>query len=231
MNALTDELARRDCALLVYSNSYDELAPGLHQAALADYSLALDIGTEEGDEPIRVFAVPLDTPAAPTIPLPVDMGGQVRLTGIDLTPGDWTQGQTVYLSAYWHTLQPPATDYRIFVHLVDESGQLVLAADHFPFETKSDYSLTGVSLNPAYLDAQGKTLPANYPNAGLIPTQLWRPGATLKETIPLVLDAPPGRYTLQMGMFDPVTGVRLDVDDTAAGGVENYVVLGTFEVK
>jgi hypothetical protein len=229
--ALVDELQRRDCALLVYANSYDELAPGLYAAAQDDYALTLTIGTAAGDEPITLFAVPTHRANLPTLPQAADLGGQIRLTGIDVTPGEWTPGQTVYLSTYWQTLQPPTTDYRLFVHVVDGDGQLVLAADHFPFEAKSEYSLIDVALNPRYLEAQGKRLPANYPNAGLIPTQLWRPGATLKETIAFDVDLAPGRYTLQIGMFDPVTGARLDVDDSVEGGVENHVVLGTFAVK
>lgn len=229
--ALTAELDRRDCAVLIYADSYDDLAPGLYGEAAQDYSLTLDIGTVAGDEPIRVFAVPLDTTKPPSLPLDVDLGGQILLRGVDLTPGPWTRGQTLYLSAYWRAEQLPSTDYRVFVHLIDSNGQLALAADHFPFEVSPDFTLVNYSLNPAYLDAQGKPLPTNYPNAGLIPTHLWRPGATLKETVPLLLDVPPGQYTLQMGLFDPVTGVRLDVDDAVPGGVENHIVLTTLEIQ
>jgi hypothetical protein len=228
---LTAELDRADCALLVYADSYDELAPGLDAHAAATYSLVLDIGTAAGDEPIRVFAVPLDTTPPPSLPLDVDLGGQIRLAGMDLTPGPWTQGATVYLSTYWEATQHPTTDYRLFVHLVDARGELALAADHFPFELNPEHNLVDFSLNSVYLESQGKTLPENYPNAGLIPTQLWRPGATLKETIALDLDVPPGQYTLQLGLFDPVTGARLDVDDAVPGGIENHIVLTSVEIR
>jgi hypothetical protein len=232
-SALVRALDEHDCALLVYANSLDGLAPGLRAEADGLYSLELEVSDEQDNEPISVFTVPIDTQTPPATPLVADLGGQIQITGFDLTPGPWTSGQTVYLSTYWRTRRPPATDYRLFVHLVDGQGQLVQAADHFPFELNPDHQISNVDLNPLYLAAHQGELPSNYPNAGLLPTHLWRPGATLKETSSFALapDLPAGNYTVQVGMFDPVTGERLDVDDAVAGGVDNQIVLATVAVQ
>jgi hypothetical protein len=235
-DALVQEIDRHDCALLIYANSYDELAPGLREQADRYYSLELNVGDPAVEEPISVFAVPMDTTTPPANTLGVDASGfnigeEIRLAGFDLTPGPWTQGQKVHLSTYWQTLKPPSTDYRIFIQIMDAEGQLVLSADHFPFEVDPNSQISNIELNSAYLEGTDKQLPANYPNAGMIPTQLWRPGTTLKETHPFAADLPPGAYEVRIGLYDPITGERPDVEDTAPGGVENYVALASIEVE
>ena len=235
-NSVVQEIDRHDCALFVYANSYDELAPGLREQADQYYSLELSIGDPTVEEAITVYAVPLDTsissdPDAPTAtPLGFNIGEQIRLMGFELTGGPWTQGQEIYLSTYWQALQPPSTDYRIFVQIVDEQGELALSADHFPFELHPDAQISNIDLNAAYLTSTGEQLPDNYPNAGMIPTQLWRPGATLKESIAFSANLPPGQYEVRIGLYDPVTGERPDIDDAAPGGVENHIVLSTVSV-
>lgn len=226
------EMDRQDCSVLIYADSFDDLAPGLYTQASNFYALKLDIANEN-DDPIEIFAVQMDTQSRPHTPLVANMGEGLQLRGVEITPGPWRPGQTVYLSTYWHTLQPLTTDYRMFVHLVDTQGQLALAADHFPFELNPALQIMQVELNPLYLAAHNGKLPANYPNMGLIPTQLWLPGTTLKETIALELpmDLASGSYTLNVGFFDSTTGVRLNVDDTTRGGSENQIALTTMQVQ
>jgi len=81
---------------------------------------------------------------------------------------------------WWEALAPLDRDYTVFVHLVGEDGQLVGTGDSPPLE-------------------------------GGFPTRLWRPGdgVTDEHTIPLPSDLPPGVYTVQVGWYDPATGVRL----------------------
>ncbi len=223
------EIDRADCAALVYDDGFDELAPTLAGLAADYYSLRLTLAQADDDEPIIVYTVPRQTDTPPTTPVDASLGGLLTLRGFDLTPGPWTRGQTVHLSTYWQAQQPIPTDYRIFVHMVDASGAAVANFDHWPFEPNADFHIADAALHPAYL---GGGAPANYPNAGLIPTHLWLPGQTLKETITLpVDDLPPGTYTLQIGLFDPASGARLDVPDSFAGGVENQIVLSTVELR
>jgi 4-amino-4-deoxy-L-arabinose transferase-like glycosyltransferase len=227
------ELDVQDCVLLVYAESYDDLAPGLRAEAEALYSLELALGTSEADEPITVFAVPLHMQTPPATPLVADLGDEIQFAGFELTPGPWTPGQTVYLSTFWQALRRPSTDYRMFVHLVDTENKLVFAADHFPFELDPSHGIRDIQLNLRYLAETGGALPGNYPNGGLIPTHLWQPGSILKETIalPLAQDLSPGSYRLVVGFFDPGTGMRLDVDDAIPGGIDNQIVLGDVVVQ
>ena len=226
------EIDRHDCAALVYDDSFDELAPTLAGLVAEYYSVTLKLVAAD-DEPITVYAVPRTTAPKghppPATPLAADLGGLVMFGGFDLTPGPWARGQTVYLSTYWQAQQRIPTDYRIFVHVTDGTGALVDSFDHWPFEARSEFGIADAALHPVYLD--GDSLPENYPNAGLIPTHVWQPGQTLKETIALTPDLPPGEYTVQIGLFDPTTGERLDVPDDLDGGVANQLVLTTVEVR
>jgi hypothetical protein len=227
-----DEIERHDCAALVYDDSFDDLAPTLAGLAQDYYSLRLtlagNIGGVADDEPIMVYAVPRQTDAPPSTAVGADLGGLVTLAGYDLTPGPWTRGQTVYLSTYWQVQRPVATDYRIFVHLTDATGALVDNFDHWPYEPRAEFAIADAALHPAYLAGDA---PADYPNAGLIPTHVWQPGQMLKETIAFTVGLPPGQYTLQVGLFDPTTGERLEVPDSFAGGDANQIVLTTVEAR
>ncbi len=81
---------------------------------------------------------------------------------------------------YWQPLRDPPQIYAVFNHLRDESGQLVWQAD-------------------------------SWPRAGLYTTDHWVAGEVVAEQYTLIIPegTPPGRYTLQMGMYDPFSGARL----------------------
>jgi hypothetical protein len=86
----------------------------------------------------------------------------------------------VRVMLWWEALAPLERDYTVFVHFVDEGGRLVGTGDRPPLE-------------------------------GGFPTLLWRPGDSVADghVVPLPSDLPPGEYTVQVGWYDPVTGVRL----------------------
>ena len=81
---------------------------------------------------------------------------------------------------WWEALAPLEGDYTVFVHLVDGAGQLAGTGDGPPLE-------------------------------GGFPTRLWRPGDGVADehVVPLPAELPPGVYTVQVGWYDPPTGVRL----------------------
>jgi hypothetical protein len=87
------------------------------------------------------------------------------------------------VTLWWEALAPLERDYTVFVHLVDGEGRLVGTGDGPPLE-------------------------------GGFPTRLWRSGDSLADehVIPFPPDLSPGAYTVQVGWYDPVTGVRLSVD-------------------
>jgi hypothetical protein len=55
-----------------------------------------------------------------------------------------------------------------------------------------------------------------FPQEGRVSTQSWEPGALLRDVYTLAIppDAPPGEYTLAVGLYDPATGARVPL----AGG-------------
>ena len=117
-----------------------------------------------------------------------------------LTPVEQTFGGVIRLEGYawqvgpegvqvtlrWSTDRPLDTDYSVFLHLVAPTGE-----------------------GPAL--AQGDAPPL----AGRWPTSLWLPGLPLDDshTIPLPSDLPPGRYTLLVGLYEPLSGERLCLPD------------------
>ncbi len=73
---------------------------------------------------------------------------------------------------------------------------------------------------------------SNYPATGLIPTRLWIPGNTLKETITITWPdtIPPGRYAIVVGMYDETTLERLAVHSDLPGSDEDSIVVATIQV-
>ncbi|MCB0166529.1 MAG: phospholipid carrier-dependent glycosyltransferase [Anaerolineae bacterium] len=63
------------------------------------------------------------------------------------------------------------------------------------------------------------------PAAGAYPTSLWDPGEIIIDTRPIP-DLPPGRYTLRLGLYDPITDQRLPAPDAP----DDAVTLTEFEV-
>ena len=90
------------------------------------------------------------------------------------------------LDLYWQSLRPTNVDYTVFVHLRDHIGQVVAQIDGPPVQ-------------------------------GEYPTSLWDSEELIAA--PFVLDLPPGLepgvYQLFVGLYDPLTGLRLTVPQTA----------------
>ena len=127
----------------------------------------------------------------PAIENPVDasIGSSIRLLGYDLQPPISSLQSPVpnlHLTLHWQALAPMDDRYKIFLHLVGAGGA-------------SDIQ--------AQTDA--------YPH---LPTTGWVPGEYLSDGLMLDLpgDLPPGPYSLLLGLYDEMTGVRLPVYD--AGG-------------
>ncbi len=60
------------------------------------------------------------------------------------------------------------------------------------------------------------------------PTTGWQPGEYLVDTYRLLVraDAPPGRYTIEIGMYDEASGARLSAFDAEGEAMGDRVVLG-----
>ena len=117
-------------------------------------------------------------------------------------------------------------DYKIFLHLHDPQGNVISRFDHHPFELGPASPAPHFLLSPQYLTERAAYLVDKYPTTGLLPTRLWIPGNTLKETMTFTLPAPmsPGNYTLKIGMYDETSLERLRVINDTSG--ENAISLG-----
>jgi hypothetical protein len=103
--------------------------------------------------------------------------------GIELLGYDAVSNDSLALNLYWrlNAREPVPGDYTVFLHLIDEHGQMVQAP------------------------ADGPPLDGDWP------TSAWLPGRTVVDshTIPWPAKLPAGRYDLQLGFYDPATGARL----------------------
>lgn len=109
------------------------------------------------------------------------------------------ENNAVNITLYWQSLTPVHQDYTAFLHVLNSEGQLV---------------------------AQSDVPPAN----GLLPTSAWQPGDTVlsHHQITLPAAAPPGRYTLLAGMYQPADGVRLAaLDENNTPLPNNAAPIGT----
>jgi hypothetical protein len=124
------------------------------------------------------------------------------LIGYDLEPADLRPGDTVKLTLYWQARAWAGAPYTTFVHLLDPTGRNVAQADGPPFD-------------------------------GLHPTNHWLPGERLRDERYLTLpeDAPPGRYLLEVGWYDPATQDRLPMVTGGDSLQLAYIPVGRMEVE
>jgi hypothetical protein len=158
--------------------------------------LSAPVGLEELhiDPSTRVFRAP----AARVIDI-VRFGPGIQLYGYDVVPTPVmsgttaglttvTAGQPLRVTLYWRPVQrTPGTSYSVFVHLLRDGAPIL---------------------------AQRDAIPVN----GARPTPTWIPGEYISDSYDLQVprDAPPGKYLLEVGLFDPVTGARLPTSASAS---------------
>jgi 4-amino-4-deoxy-L-arabinose transferase-like glycosyltransferase len=134
--------------------------------------------------------------------------GRARLLGYSLDPEVGAPGDSVYLTLYWQALTPFGDDYTVFTHLL---------GDHNP-ETGS----------PLWGGHDGQ------PDGGHYPTSVWQPDQVILDVHPLTIpiNAPPGNYRLEAGLYHLATMARLPAADTSGHPLpDDAVPLGNVEVR
>jgi hypothetical protein len=137
------------------------------------------------------------------------LGGAIELVGYTLRLPAASQaagaqaarpGDTLHLTLVWRCLAPMETSYTVFTHLLDEGQQIRAQQD-------------------------------NPPLGGRYPTPLWVPGEIVVDEYALVVqpDAPAGRASIEVGLYDPATLVRLPVLDPI-GATGDRVLLGNIQL-
>jgi hypothetical protein len=128
-----------------------------------------------------VLADPLPTDGAVN-PVSYRFGDAVELVGYEVIPAPLEAGEMARVKLYWRPLQEVSDYAKVFVHLLDEEGELITQSDVQP-------------VNNAY------------------PIPFWQKRTTILDEHSLFIpeDAGSARYTLAVGLYDPLSLERWPV--------------------
>ena len=124
---------------------------------------------------------------SPEQPVRVELGGngdRIRLLGYELAKEHAAPGDELRLTLYWRALHPIEDDYTVFVHLLDEAGQIRGQGD-------------------------GPPVGGFHPTSFWDPGEVIVDG----HAVAIDADADPGTYRLAVGLYLPSTGQRLEGRD------------------
>ena len=159
-------------------------------------------------EPVLVGPIEVPRRAPPPVealdiahPLVAELGGKVRLLGYNIESG-FRPGDGIHLTLFWQCLEEMDEGYTVFTHLIDGEGHIWGQKD-------------------------------NEPADGFYPTTEWRKGEIVRDqydlTIPL--DAPPGGYQIELGMYAAGTRERLPVIGLQTGQGADRVLTEGIQVE
>jgi hypothetical protein len=185
-----------------------ETPPGVYalRAGLyrPDTGKRLDVLDERGDvvsdsidlSRVRVYgSEPADLSAATEVG-PFSFDKRIELVGYRLVDESVKPGNYFRLLLYWKAGSEPTGDYSVFVHLLDEEGEV---------------------------SAQSDGVPANgmLPTWAWMPSEIVED----EHLIPLDSDVPPGKYRLAIGLYEPDTLTRLGATDSEGAPLGDHVLL------
>jgi len=139
-------------------------------------------------------------PAEPAVALDARFGEAIRLRGYALGEGPFAPGDVVPVTLFWEAEAEVPERYKVFLHLLDEGGNLVAQTDSEP---------------------QGNLVPTDT----WTPAQVLAD----RHGVLLPPDLAAGDYTLIVGLYHLVGGERLPVT-LGSGPVDDHVALGTVAV-
>lgn len=128
----------------------------------------------------------------------VEFAGQVALQGyaLEVTPGQ------IRLDLVWLAREEMEASYKVFVHIIDDTGRLWAQADSRPVQYASNTNRWPPG--QVLLDRYELMLPA---------------------------EMPAGRYQVRVGLYNEVDGQRLPVVDAQGTPVDDQVLLGYVPVE
>ena len=123
-------------------------------------------------------------PISPAMRHEFRLGEQIRLLGYDLPRNELIPGEAFFIRFHWQANGPTGISYKVFTHLLGPDGQTYGQRDAVP---------------------QGRAKP----------TTIWLAGETVLDdyAIEVAQNAPPGEYSLDVGMYDLDAMERLPVYD------------------
>ena len=183
---------------VVYRESIQRAAnPAIY--AMIQQTLPLHTVTIHGIDYAWIYQLPKPFDRA----LPARFGEALQLRGVTLTQA---AGQLT-LTPAWDVRGHPATDYQVFLHLLDSSGKRVAQIDIAPR------------------------------GGGGRPTSTWQPGEQIAVPLllPLPANLPSGEYQLTMGLYDLATGERLQLVEGGAANPayagRDALLIGTITLR
>ena len=128
-------------------------------------------------------------------------GTSIHLRGYTIGATHLRGGDLLTLTLFWTTDAPLEQRYTVYTHLLAPDGHLV-----------------------AQMDGE--------PQGGAAPTDRWQPGEIIRDgyAIRVPESAPPGRYTVRVGLYLLQSGERLPVFDAAGKPLGDGVSLGVVEI-
>jgi uncharacterized membrane protein len=153
-----------------------------------------------GDVRFVTYAVAREPAQEMAVTTDLNWGETVQLQGYTLSPSETAAGDIVQLTLFWRADEQLDTRYKVFLHLVDDQGQIIAQRDSEP----------GGSLALTTTWQPGETIVDNH---GLL----------------VPLSVPDGQYTLLMGLYELGSPSDRLAVDTAGGAVDAFS-LGTITV-
>lgn len=159
----------------------------LYPRGAPEMPLPVSVGGAAAGYEARLGAIKLP-PAAPITATPdhesgATFDGRFRLLGYDAPPTT-LPGEPLAVTLYWAADAPDGRDYTVFVHVLDEAGQLVAQSDEQP---------------------RGGAYPTSIWSAG--------ERIVDEHRLDLPPDLPPGDYSMRVGLYDAAGGARLPAYD------------------
>ena len=138
----------------------------------------------------------MEPPASIGHAMALRLGESVQFLGYDVDRQIVSPGDSLHLTLYWRALAEVDTSYTVFTHLTDDQGQIWGQRDSIPGQ-------------------------------GTLPTSSWLPGEYITDEyeIAVRVDAPPGQYAIEIGMYELATMIRLPVFDAQGTGVGDRILL------
>jgi hypothetical protein len=166
--------------------------PGVAQDALDRIPIVDDQGNVVADRvdlgPVWIGAPPATASTGDLAALDVLFDNRIQLVGLKVVE-DPANRQRLLVDLGWKAVDRSTTDYTAFVHLLDETGQQIIAQHDAP------------------------------PGGADNPTGLWAPGELVRSTFGLVLPdgVAVSDTSLRIGLYEPVSGKQLPITAAADG--------------
>jgi len=149
---------------------------------------------------LHLYFPPQFQPPQPQVQQERQLDDGIKLLGYDLVREQQVGQPIAKVGLYWYSAQTPATNYTVFLQLLDQNDAFVLGWDNPPCRRTC-------------------------PTENWQPGEFIRD----EYTLPLAELSPETTYTLVTGMYDPATNQRLPVLSTTGEVVSDSIELTTFQ--